>query len=101
MRSAPYLTALTDGSCAINGCEPCQVGNQAALSSMFDVPRGSLSRAGYAVNAYRRLHDFRVYDLIMRLNGRGEANDLPSLHFLGGEVGNVSGTVQEMASRYI
>ncbi len=37
---------LTNGSCAIGGCEPCQVGNQAALSSSADAPRGSLFRAG-------------------------------------------------------
>ena len=42
----PALTekALTDESCAIGGCEPCQMGDQAALSSLDDVPRGSLSR---------------------------------------------------------
>ena len=41
---APLLDALTDESCAIVGCEPCQMGDQAALSSLDDVPRGSLSR---------------------------------------------------------
>ena len=37
--------ALKSGSCAIGGCEPCQVGNQAALSNFSNVPRGSLLRA--------------------------------------------------------
>ena len=36
---------MTGGSCAIGGCEPCQAGNRAALSSLTDVPRGSLPRA--------------------------------------------------------
>ncbi len=30
--------AVTNGSCAIEGCESCQVGNQAALNSLFNVP---------------------------------------------------------------
>ena len=42
----PCSPALKSGSCAIEPCEPCQVGNQAALSSKFNVPRGSLLRAG-------------------------------------------------------
>ena len=37
---------LMNGSCAMDGCEPCQVGNQAALSSSVDVPQGSLFGAG-------------------------------------------------------
>ena len=32
-------------TCAIFGCEPCQVGDQAALSSFEDVPQGRLFRA--------------------------------------------------------
>ena len=50
--SAPRVIVLTDWSCAINGFEPCQAGDRAALRSMFDVPQGSLSRARAAVNAY-------------------------------------------------
>jgi len=49
--SAPYAEALTNGSRAIDDCEPCQAGNRAALSDMFDVPRGRLFRADAAVNA--------------------------------------------------
>ena len=43
--SAPLTEALTDESCAIVGCESCQVGDQAALSSFEDVPQGRLFRA--------------------------------------------------------
>ena len=45
MWTAPLAEALTDESYAIVGCEPCQMGDQAALSSCDDVPRGCLSRA--------------------------------------------------------
>ena len=47
--SALVAEALTDESCAIVGCEPCQMGDQAALSSFDDVPRECLSRA-YAMS---------------------------------------------------
>ena len=40
---------LKDGSCATRGCEPCQVGNQAALSGLSDVPQGCLFGANVAV----------------------------------------------------
>ena len=43
--SALISEALTDESCAIVGCEPCQMGDQAALSGCDDVPRECLSRA--------------------------------------------------------
>ena len=43
VRSALCVIVLTDGSCAINGFEPCQAGDRAALRGMFDVPRGCLS----------------------------------------------------------
>ena len=45
MWSAPLVDMLTDESCAIVGYEPCQMGDQAALSSCDDVPRECLSRA--------------------------------------------------------
>ena len=45
MWSAPLAEAMTDESCAIVSCEPCQMGDQAALSSYDDVPRECLSRA--------------------------------------------------------
>ena len=35
--AAPIPKTLMNGSCAIESCEPCQVGDQAALSSVFDV----------------------------------------------------------------
>ena len=44
MWSAPLVDMLTEESCAIVGCEPCQMGDQAALNSCDDVPRGCLSR---------------------------------------------------------
>ena len=43
VRSVPFSEVLKDGSCAIGGCEPCQVGNQAALSGLADVPLRCLS----------------------------------------------------------
>ena len=35
-------SVLRGGSCAIGSCEPCQMGDQAALSGKPDVPRGCL-----------------------------------------------------------
>ena len=61
---APLFDALTDESCAIVGCEPCQVGDQAALSSFDDVPQGCLSRADDKGKHMEGLFDLRVYDLI-------------------------------------
>ena len=52
VRSALCVIVLTNGSCAINGLEPCQAENRAALRGMFDVPRGCLFRARATVNAY-------------------------------------------------
>ena len=43
--SAPLADVLTDESCAIVGYEPCQMGDQAALSGFDDVPQECLSRA--------------------------------------------------------
>ena len=45
MWSALVEEALTDESYAIVGCEPCQMGDQAALSGCDDVPQECLSRA--------------------------------------------------------
>ena len=50
MQSAPFSLVLKNGSCAIRGCEPCQVGDQAALSSFSGVPQGCLFGADGAVN---------------------------------------------------
>ena len=58
--------ALKSGSCAIGSCEPCQVGNQAALSNKPDVPRGRLlgaERYGVRVGV---TFDFKVYGLILQ-----------------------------------
>ena len=65
--SAPCVIALRDWSCAINGFEPCQAGDRAALRSMFDVPQGSLSRARAAVNAYTVLFGVRCMVLTVYL----------------------------------
>ena len=65
--AVPYFSALKNGSCAIDGCEPCQAGNRAALSSMFDVPQGCLFRVEYTVNAYIFIFDFKVYGLTVHL----------------------------------
>ena len=51
MRSAPHSFVLKNGSCAMKNREPCQVGNQAALSGAFYVPQGCLFGAKCAVNA--------------------------------------------------
>ncbi len=68
MWSALCLAVLKNGSCAIVNREPCQVGNQAALSGAFGVPQGSLFGAGSAVNACNGIVDSSVYDLILRPN---------------------------------
>ena len=63
MWSAPLTEALTDESCAIVGCEPCQVGDQAALSSCDDVPQECLSRADVRGMRMEGYFDLWVYDL--------------------------------------
>ena len=54
-RIAPVMTG---GSRAIGGCESCQAGNRAALSSLTDVPRGCLPRTGNTVYACKILSIF-------------------------------------------
>ena len=55
MQSAPFSLVLKNGSCAIRGCEPCQVGDQAALSSLSGVPQGCLFGANGAVNVCKSI----------------------------------------------
>ena len=55
MQSAPFLSVLKDGSCAIRGCESCQVGNQAALSGLSGVPQGRLFGADGTVNVCKSI----------------------------------------------
>ena len=62
--SALTEEALTDESCAIVGYEPCQVGDQAALSGCDDVPRECLSRADVKGTRMEGHFDSWVYDLI-------------------------------------
>ena len=64
VQSAPHSAVLKNGSCAIGGCEPCQVGDQAALSSLSYVPQGSLFGAEAAVNVCKSLFEFEVYGSI-------------------------------------
>ncbi len=37
------MGALTDGSCAMQRCEPCQVLTEAAVSGLLRVPQACLS----------------------------------------------------------
>ena len=52
---------LKSRSCAIEGREPCQVGNQAALSGLFDVPQECRLGADVAVTVCKRQFDIRAY----------------------------------------
>ena len=61
MWTAPLVAALKNGSCAIRGCEPCQVGNGAALSGLSGVPQGCLFGAEAVVNACKGLFEGEVY----------------------------------------
>ena len=74
MWSASQRFVLKDWSCAIRNREPCQVGNQAALSGIFDVPQGSLFGAETVVNAHKRTVENGVYDLIGRSSRRKGVN---------------------------
>ena len=58
---------LKNGSCATRGCESCQVGNQAALSSLSGVPRGSLFGVEVAVTVCRGIFEVRVYGSFRRI----------------------------------
>ena len=64
MWTAPLLFVLKNGSCAIRGCESCQVGNGAALSGLSGVPRGCLFGAEMAVNACKGFFEGEVYGSI-------------------------------------
>ena len=55
---------LKNGSCAIRGCESCQVGNEAALSGLSGVPQGCLFGAEMAVNVCKGLFEGEVYGSI-------------------------------------
>ena len=61
MWTAPFLNVMKNGSYATRGCEPCQVGNQAALSGLSCVPQGGLSGAEAAVTVCRCIFDGGVY----------------------------------------
>ena len=55
---------MKDGSCAIGAREPCQVGDQAALSGVVDVPQGCLSGVSEPYLRIYHLFDYAVYGLI-------------------------------------
>ena len=55
---------LKNGSCATRGCESCQVGNQAALSGLSGVPRGSLFGADVAATVCKCMLEVEVYGSI-------------------------------------
>ena len=61
VRSALFAAVLKGGSRAIEYREPCQVGNQAALSGEFGVPWSSLPGAAAAFNACKVLFDFKAH----------------------------------------
>jgi len=68
--SATVLGAVKNGSCAIECREPCQVGNQAALSEFFNVPRGRLFRASKLFSAYIGCSNLRcmvLFDILLYL----------------------------------
>ena len=74
MWSVSHFSVLKNWSCAIKNREPCQVGNQAALSGDFDVPQGSLFGAEGAENAHKITVESEVYDLILCPSGRKGVN---------------------------
>ena len=55
---------MKDGTCAIGAREPCQVGDQAALSGVADVPQGRLSGVFGPYFRMYHLFEFAVYGLI-------------------------------------
>ena len=57
---------LKDGSRATRGREPCQVGNQAALSGLSGVPQGRLFGAEVAVTVCKGIFDGEVYGSFRR-----------------------------------
>ncbi len=69
MWTAPFFAVLKNGSCAIRGCEPCQVGNGAALSGLSGVPQGCLFGAEMAVNACKSSFEGEVYGSIRHSEG--------------------------------
>ena len=66
---------LKNGSCATRGCEPCQVGNQAALSGLLRVPQGCLFGAEAAVTVCKGIFDGRVYGSIRRTEDLASMRD--------------------------
>ena len=95
MWSASLQAVMKNGSCAIDGCEPCQVGNQAALSSSVDAPRGCLFGAEWTKCVHDLLFDFWVSGRILRVilhcsviwqerggvNASGAVQKIPSAQF--------------------
>ena len=95
MWTAPSLFVLKGGSCAIRGCEPCQVGDQAALSGLSGVPQGCLFGADGAVNVCKGISTERCMVLsdASKINIARMRNDesIPqrAFIFLGGFYGRI------------
>ena len=70
---------LKNGSCATRGREPCQVGNQAALSGLSGVPRGSLFGVEGAVTVCRVIFEVKVYGSFRRIEQSAYA-ELPLVY---------------------
>jgi len=81
---------MKDGSGAIKTHEPCQVGDQAALSESFNVPPELLSGADVAMNASIVKYDLAVYGLILC--------SVVSLNEIIRIINYASGVIQKMAS---
>ena len=79
----PCLDTLKSGSCAIAHREPCQVGDQAALSGIRSVPRGCLLRVKSLVFAEELVRFFGVWSYFLIFQ----------------EVAYASGVIQKMASK--
>ena len=93
MLSRRHFSVLKNGSCAIGNCEPCQVGNQAALSSDSNVPQGCLFGAEVPVNgcSHASILECMILSGVRIFYYRWEAADFA----MGRE--NVQSLVSEMA----
>ena len=72
MQPAPSASVMKGGSCATRGCEPCQVGNQAALSGLSGVPQGCLPGADRTVNVCKGISKegcMVLSDALSNING--------------------------------
>ena len=97
---------MKGGSCATERCEPCQVGNQAALSGCFGVPQGSLPGAGSMVSGVEVVFDLTGYGLIrhtvsMNAGVRSGPPAVQARFLLSGEGWYVSRVIQKVAAAHV